>query len=83
MAKRNLSRTDASDFERTSLEYVLDKERRLEEGKRISVDEAINSEALYEAKSERDETRVLFILEMSHYSILLSNHLMDIPILLT
>lgn len=61
MAKRNLSRTDASDFERTSLEYVLDKERRLDEGKRLSVDEAINSESLYVGTSERDETRVLFI----------------------
>ena len=61
MAKRNLSRTDASDYERTSLEYILDKERLLGEGKQVSVDEAIKSESLYEVKSERDETRVLFI----------------------
>lgn len=62
MARRNLSRTDASDFERSSLEYILEKERRLEEGTRyISVDEALNDEAIYEVKSDRDETRILFI----------------------
>lgn len=62
MARRDLSRTDASDFERSSLERVLDSERRKEENiNYIPVAQAIGDEALYRGTSDRDVTRVLFI----------------------
>lgn len=62
MARRNLSRSDASDFERRSLEYVLDKKREEAEGTRyVSVEEAIGHDSVLELKSSRNVTRVLFI----------------------
>jgi glycosyltransferase involved in cell wall biosynthesis len=62
MARRDLSRTDASDFERRSLEYVLDKGSKEADGTRyVSVEEAINEESVLELTSDRDVTRVLFI----------------------
>jgi glycosyltransferase involved in cell wall biosynthesis len=62
MARRDLSRTNASDFERSSLEYVLEKERKAQDTTRYqSVEEARNDEAVYVATSSRDVTRVLFI----------------------
>ncbi len=62
MARKDLSGTDASEFERHSLDYILEKEKRAKDDTRyVSVEEAINDEAVYEVKSNRDETRVLFI----------------------
>ncbi len=62
MARRNLSRVDASEYERSSLEYVLEKEKRqMDDTRYLSVEEAIKEEAVYEVKSDRDVTRVLFI----------------------
>ncbi len=62
MARRNLSRVDASEYERSSLEYVLEKEKRQKDDTRyLSVEEAIKEDAVYEVKSDRDITRVLFI----------------------
>ncbi len=62
MARRDLSHTDASEAERSSLEYVLKRERQREDTtKYLSVEEAINDDAVYEATSDRDVTRVLFI----------------------
>ncbi|MCB9810541.1 MAG: glycosyltransferase [Candidatus Nomurabacteria bacterium] len=62
MARKNLSRTDASEFERYSLDYVLEREKRARDDTRyVSVEEAINDDSVYEVRSDRDETRVLFI----------------------
>lgn len=62
MARRDLSHTDASVAERSTLEYVLTRERqRADTTKYLSVEEAINEEAVYTAESDRDVTRVLFI----------------------
>lgn len=62
MKRRDLSRTDAADFERSSLEYVLKKEKEQQDDTRyLSVDEALHGESVYEAASSRDVTRVLFI----------------------
>ncbi len=62
MARRDLFHTDASDFERSSLEYVLKKEKQSrDKTKYLSVEEALNADAVYEATSSRDITRVLFV----------------------
>ena len=62
MARRDLSRTDAADYERSSLEYVLKKEKEQADDTRyLSVDEALHGESVYEVNSSRDVTRVLFI----------------------
>lgn len=62
MARRDLSRTDAADYERSSLEYALTRDRRQQDStKYLSVEEALRDEAVYEVKTERDVTRVLFI----------------------
>jgi glycosyltransferase involved in cell wall biosynthesis len=59
---RNLSRLDASEYERSSLEYVLEKERAKEDTTQyLSVEEAMRADAVYQVKSSRDITRVLFI----------------------
>ncbi len=59
---RNLSQVDASEYERSSLEYVLEKERKeKDDTKYLSVEEALTGEAVYQVKSSRDITRVLFI----------------------
>lgn len=62
MARKNLSRVDAADFARSSLEYVLEKERAPQDDTTyVSVEEAMRSEAVFEARSNRNITRVLFI----------------------
>jgi glycosyltransferase involved in cell wall biosynthesis len=61
MSRRDLFRTDASDYELTSLERALDKKRNQDSTKYLSVEEAINAEAVYQTVSSRDVTRVLFI----------------------
>lgn len=61
MSGRDLFRTDASDYERSSLERALDSGRRKDSTKYLSVEEALNAEAVYQAVSSRDVTRVLFI----------------------
>jgi glycosyltransferase involved in cell wall biosynthesis len=59
---RNLSRFDASEYERSSLEYVLEKERAKEDTTTyLPVEEAMRADAVYQVKSSRDITRVLFI----------------------
>ena len=61
MSGRDLFRTDASDYERSSLERALDNGRRKDSTKYLSVEEALNAESVYQAVSSRDVTRVLFI----------------------
>lgn len=61
MSGRDLFRTDASDYERSSLERALDSGRRKDYTNYLSVEEALNAEAVYQAVSSRDVTRVLFI----------------------
>lgn len=62
MARKNLSRFDAADYERSSLEYVLEKERKQNDDTRyLSVEEAMQEEAVYQVSSDRNITRVLFI----------------------
>lgn len=62
MARKDLSRFDAADYERTALEYVLEKEAEAKAGiKYVPVEEALKSEPVYEHQSNRDVTRVLFI----------------------
>lgn len=62
MARRDLSRTDAADVERSSLERVLDKEsRKHDPNSYVSVEDALNDDAVFEANSDRDITRALFI----------------------
>ena len=62
MARRDLSRTDAAEYEQASLEYILAQEKKQNDTtKYLSVDEALKGEALFEATSNRDVTRVLFI----------------------
>lgn len=62
MARRDLSKIDAADFERSSLEYVLKKEKEKQDDTRyLSVDEALHGDSVYEVASSRDITRVLFI----------------------
>lgn len=62
MARKDLSRFDASEYERYSLEKVLEKESKKKDDTRyLSVEDAINEEAVYQVKSSRDITRVLFI----------------------
>ena len=62
MARKDLSQIDASEYERASLEYVLKKESRVKDDTRyLSVEEAMHEDAVYQVKSNRDITRVLFI----------------------
>jgi glycosyltransferase involved in cell wall biosynthesis len=62
MAGRDLSRTDAAEFERSSLEYVLEKERRsADTTEYLTVEEAMRGESVYQMRSSRDITRILFI----------------------
>ncbi len=62
MARKNLSRTDASEFESHSLDYILEKESRANDNiKYVSVEEAINDETVFKLNSSRNVTRVLFI----------------------
>ncbi len=62
MARRDLSRTDAAEYERSSLEFALKNDRKQQDTtKYLSVEEAIHDEAVFEVKTERDITRVLFI----------------------
>ena len=61
MARRDLSRIDRAQFERSQLEYVLDKDKRDDDTRYVGVDEALSDEGVYEVESSRDITRVLFI----------------------
>ncbi len=62
MARKNLSRLDATDLERSNLEYVLKKESEVKDNtKYISVEDALDEEAVFEISSDRNITRVLFI----------------------
>ncbi|MEZ4103690.1 MAG: glycosyltransferase [Candidatus Paceibacterota bacterium] len=62
MARKDLSQIDASESERYNLDYILKKEEKnKDDTKYVSVEEAVNEEALFQAKSDREETRVLFI----------------------
>jgi glycosyltransferase involved in cell wall biosynthesis len=62
MARKNLSQTDASEFERYSLDYILNKEKKNEDDTRyVSVEEAMRDDSVYQVSSDRNATRVLFI----------------------
>jgi len=62
MARKDLSRRDASEFERYSLDYILEKEKQSKDDTRyLSVQEAMNDKSFVKIESERDETRILFI----------------------
>ncbi len=62
MARKNLSQLNADEFASNSLDYVLEKEKRVKDDTRyLSVEEAINENTVYKASSSRNETRVLFI----------------------
>jgi glycosyltransferase involved in cell wall biosynthesis len=62
MSRRDLFRTDASDFERSSLESVLKKDRQADDPTTyLSVEEALRDDSVYEVKTAREVTRVLFI----------------------
>lgn len=62
MARKDLAHVDASEHEVSNLEYVLRKESRAKDDTRyLSVEDALHEEAVYQVKSNRDITRVLFI----------------------
>lgn len=63
MARRDLSRRDASDHAASELEYVIRSEKRLAEPvvKQITAEQAMREERVYQVSSERNVTRVLFI----------------------
>lgn len=63
MARRDLSHRDASSYAASELEYVLKREKRVAEPivKTISPQEAMTQARVFESRSERDITRVLFI----------------------
>lgn len=62
MSKPDNLLTDASVHEQETLQYILSHEKKANDNTRyLTVDEAIKAEALYEAASNRDVTRVLFI----------------------
>ncbi len=62
MVRPNLSKRDASEFERYSLDYILEKEKKKKDTtKYLSVEEALQGSTVYKTGSKRDETRVLFI----------------------
>ena len=62
MARKDLSRMNASEYERSSLEYILEKERKQNDGTRyVSVEDALGEDSVYQMKSVRNVTRVLFI----------------------
>lgn len=62
MARKNLSQLNANEFASSSLDYILEKEKRAKDDTRyLSVEEAINENTVYKASSNRNETRVLFI----------------------
>jgi len=62
MVRPNLSKKDASEFERYSLDYILEKEKQKKDTtKYLSVEEALQGSVVYKTSSNRDEVRVLFI----------------------
>lgn len=63
MARRDLSHTDASTRAASELEYVIRREKRIQEPeiKTISAEEAMREERVYKVSSDRNITRVLFI----------------------
>jgi len=64
MARKDLTHVDASENERSTLEYILEQEKlSKDDTKYLSVEEAVAEKPVYQATSTRDETRVLFISE--------------------
>lgn len=62
MLRRNLSKVDASEFARDSLDYILEEENKKQEDiKYLTFKEALNSETVFEQETKRENTRVLFI----------------------
>jgi glycosyltransferase involved in cell wall biosynthesis len=62
MARKDLSQVDATDYERSALDYILAAEKRARDTtKYVSVDEAMRQDSVYEYTSDRNVTRVLFI----------------------
>jgi glycosyltransferase involved in cell wall biosynthesis len=61
MGKPDISNFDASTRASSELEYVLRNEKQKDEGKRISVEEALKAPRVYHADTTRNVTRVLFI----------------------
>jgi glycosyltransferase involved in cell wall biosynthesis len=62
MARKGLSKINASEFARYSLDSVLEAEKKVsDDTKYLSVDEALHDESVFENKSNRNITRVLFI----------------------
>jgi len=62
MARKDLSRFDASDYERSALDYVLAKEAQVKDDTvYVSVEDSLREDPVYEHYSNRDVTRVLFI----------------------
>lgn len=62
MARKDLSQVDATDYERSALDYVLAAEKRARDTtKYVPVAEAMREASVYEYSSDRNVTRVLFI----------------------
>ena len=63
MARNDLSQIDASERESANLDYILRKESlaKSDSPSYVPVEEAMRAEAVYQVKSSRDITRVLFI----------------------
>ncbi len=62
MARKDLSQVDATDYERSALDYVLAAEKRAcDTTKYVPVAEAMREASVYEYSSDRNVTRVLFI----------------------
>ena len=61
MARKDLSKFDAVDYERVALDYVLQQEAQAKDDTEyVSVEEAIKADPVYVHQSTRDVTRVLF-----------------------
>lgn len=59
---KELTRRDAAEYERYSLDYLIKKELQAEDDTRyVSVEEALNDKSVFQVQSNRNVTRVLFI----------------------
>lgn len=61
MAKRNLGMVDASYQASNELEYILRSEKKKDDVRKVSVEEALKQERVFQANTTRNVTRVLFI----------------------
>lgn len=61
MAKRSLGMEDAASRASSELEYVLRDSKKKEDVKKVTVEEALNQDRVYQSSSTRNVTRVLFI----------------------